>query len=146
VAYTAKTDGAWIDRSAPDGTATTNLIDAGDCNRWESNQFDAHTRLTALETPTASVKTASYTLVLADIGKVIEFNSASATTLTVPLNASVAFPIGTLIEVFQVGTGSVTIGGSATLRSPAGLILRAQYSTVALRKRGTDEWVVSGDV
>jgi polygalacturonase len=49
VAYTAKSDGAWVDKAATGGTATANLIDAGDCNRWEANQLDANTRLTALE-------------------------------------------------------------------------------------------------
>lgn len=49
MAYNAKLDGAWVDKSSAGGTGTSNLIDAGDCNRWESNQLDAHTRLTALE-------------------------------------------------------------------------------------------------
>lgn len=49
MAYNAKSDGAWVDKAATGGTATSNLIDAGDTNRWESNQLDAHTRLTALE-------------------------------------------------------------------------------------------------
>ena len=49
MAYTAKADGAWVDKTATGGTATANLIDAGDCNRWEANQLDAHTRLTSLE-------------------------------------------------------------------------------------------------
>lgn len=51
MAYAAKSDGAWIDKTATGGTATSNLIDAGDCNRWEANQADSNTRLTALEGP-----------------------------------------------------------------------------------------------
>lgn len=49
MAYTPKADGPWVDKTAVGGTVTSNLIDAGDCNRWESNQLDAANRLTALE-------------------------------------------------------------------------------------------------
>lgn len=49
MAYASKSDGTWIDKTAPGGANTTNLIDAADCNRWESNQLDANTRILALE-------------------------------------------------------------------------------------------------
>jgi len=49
VAYTAKPDGTWVNKADPGGTATSNLIGADDCNRWEANQLDAHTRLGVLE-------------------------------------------------------------------------------------------------
>lgn len=97
----------------------------------------------------ANLQTAAYTLVLADLGKVVELNSASAVTLTVPSNASVAFAIGTVIEVCQIGAGQVTIAaaGGVTLRSPSGkLKIAGQYSSASLRKRATNEWVVAGDL
>jgi hypothetical protein len=91
---------------------------------------------------------ASYTLVLADAGKVIERNNASANTTTVPPNSSVAFPTGTVVEVTQYGAGQTTIvaGSGVTIRTPSTLVLRARYSSVALRKRATDEWVLAGDI
>lgn len=88
----------------------------------------------------------TYTLVLSDAGKVVEISNASAITVTIPTNASVAFPIGTVLEVFQLGAGQITIAvGSITLRAPGGAKTRVQYSTLSLRKRATDEWVISGD-
>jgi hypothetical protein len=95
-----------------------------------------------------NTQTASYVLVLADAGKAVEMNVAGANTLTVPPNSSVAFPIGTVIEVCQYGAGQTTLtpGSGVTLRNASSLTTRAQYSTVSLRKRGTDEWVVAGDV
>jgi hypothetical protein len=91
--------------------------------------------------------TADYTLVLADRGTVVELNKATAITLTVPTNASVAFPVGTIIEVYAVGAGQVTIAaaGGVTLRAPNGAKLAQQYSTGFLRKRASDEWVLNGD-
>jgi hypothetical protein len=95
-----------------------------------------------------STKTANYTLALADAGTVVEMNSSSARTVTIPINSSVAFPVGTVIEVQRLGTGLVAIvpTGGVTLHSPAGVAARAQYSSILLRKRATDEWVVAGDV
>jgi hypothetical protein len=87
-----------------------------------------------------------YTLVLGDLGKLIYMTKGTATTLTVPTNASVAFPIGqTRIMVAQGGAGQVTIGGgSVTFRSTPGLKIAAQYGAAELIKIGTDEWLVVG--
>jgi hypothetical protein len=93
-------------------------------------------------------QSASYTLVLADDGKIIEVNNGSANTVTIPLNSSVAFPIGTQITVLQTGAGQTTIAatGGVTLNATPGLKLRAQWSSVTLIKRGTDTWVAVGDL
>lgn len=91
----------------------------------------------------------SYTLVLNDAGKVIERNSGSANTTTIPPNSSVAFPIGTCIEIWQQGSGtsSVVAGAGVTIRSPsAKLNLNGQYASASLRKRATDEWALEGNL
>lgn len=96
-----------------------------------------------------STKTASYTLALSDSGKVIEMNVATANNLTVPPNSSVAFPIGTVIGVDQLGSGQTTIlaGSGVTIRSAGSFVkLANRYSTVVLRKRATDEWMLAGDI
>ena len=96
----------------------------------------------------ANVQTASYTLALSDAGKAVEMNVAGANNLTVPPNSSVAFPVGTVVEVCQVGAGQTTIvaGSGVTIHTPETLVLSGQWSTVSLRKRGTDLWVLAGDV
>ena len=96
-----------------------------------------------------NTRTASYTLVLADKGKVIEMNVASANVLTVPTNASVAFPLYTQITVIQYGAGQVTITPAVgvTIRSLGGALKTVgQYSAVSLFNRGTDEWVAFGSL
>jgi len=97
---------------------------------------------------TSDTKTTNYTLVLGDAGESIEMNVASANTLTVPLNSSVAFPVGTTILLIQVGAGQTTITPTAgvTVNATPGLKLRAQWSVATLIKRGTDVWIVAGDV
>lgn len=94
---------------------------------------------------TVNSKTASYTLLLSDATKIVEFSSVAAVTLTVPTNAAVAFPIGTQIQIENINTGDLTISGAGvTFQSPAGLKLTDQYATAVIRKVATDTWRVSG--
>jgi hypothetical protein len=91
----------------------------------------------------------SYTLALADKGKIVEMDNAAANTLTVPPNSSVAFPVGTRLDVVRVGAGqtSIAAGSGVTIRSVDGMLdLAAQYSAATLYKRGDDEWVLAGDL
>lgn len=95
----------------------------------------------------------TYTLVLTDNrNKLITASNAAAQTYTIPLNTSVAFPIGSVINIIQIGAGQVTIQGAggvtvastgATSASPK---LRTQFSAASLIKVGTDSWYVIGDI
>jgi hypothetical protein len=95
-----------------------------------------------------SAQTASYTLVLADKNKVVEMGVGSANTLTVPLNSSVAFPVGSQINILQTGSGQTTITatGGVTINAAPGLKMRTQWSYATLIKRATDTWVLVGDI
>lgn len=89
----------------------------------------------------------SYTLVLTDAAKLVTLTNAAAITLTVPTNASVAFPIGTQVLLYQGGAGQVTISSSATIRSQGSkLKLFGQYAIGGLVKVATDEWVAFGNL
>jgi hypothetical protein len=93
----------------------------------------------------AQVGTA-YVLVLTDVSKLITMTNASASTLTIPTNASVAWPIGRRCDVLQLGAGQVTVSGAGvTIRATPGAKCRAQYSMIHLEKIATDTWVVWGD-
>lgn len=91
-----------------------------------------------------NTQTANYTLVLADDQGYVRMNVSSANTLTVPPNSSVAFPIGSLIEISQVGTGTTTItaGAGVTINdvTALGLAMGTQYEFGALRKVATNTW------
>jgi hypothetical protein len=99
-------------------------------------------------------ETASYTAVLANNGQVVTMDNASANTFSIPTNASVAFPIGTQINVLQIGAGQTTIqavtSGTTTIQSTGATAaapkLRARYSAATCLKAGTDLWYVFGDV
>ena len=94
-------------------------------------------------------KTASYTLTsTSERDSLIEVDSASGTTITIPLNSAVAYPVGTTLDILQTGTGQVTIAGDSgvTVNSTPGLKLRTRWSSCTLFKRATDSWVVFGDL
>jgi hypothetical protein len=100
-------------------------------------------------TITTNRQTASYSLVLTDANKLVEMNVGTANNLTVPLNSSIAFPIGTQILLSQYGAGQTTVVATSgvTIRSASGkLKLNAQYSGATLIKIATNEWYLFGDI
>ena len=108
--------------------------------------------LTSFTVGTAN--TADYTAVLADQYQVLEImNKATAIAFKIPTNASVAFPIGTVITVLNIGAGVCTISavtsGTTTVLSAgatAAAPTLAQYKSAACIKTGTDTWYVVGAV
>ena len=87
----------------------------------------------------------SYTLVLTDAGKQVTMNNASASTLTVPPNSSVAFDVGVRIVVIQLGAGAVTLtaGAGVTISSQATSLVMAQYQVATLIKQATNTWIAN---
>ena len=86
-----------------------------------------------------------YTLVLDDAGRQVTMSNASASTLTVPPNASVAFAVGTRIQVIQLGAGAVTLtpGAAVTVSSLATTLVMSQYQVATLIKTATNTWVAN---
>jgi hypothetical protein len=99
-------------------------------------------------------ETASYTAVLANNSQVVTMDNASANTFSIPTNASVAFPVGTQINVLQIGAGQTTIqavtSGTTSILSTGGTAaapkLRTRYSMATCIKASTDLWYVVGDI
>lgn len=97
----------------------------------------------------------TYTFVLTDANNtLVTASNASAQTYSIPTNASVAYPIGSQINIIAIGAGQVTINAvtpgtttvlsnGATAASPK---LRVQYSAASLLKVATDTWYVIGDI
>jgi len=91
----------------------------------------------------------TYTTVLADDGKLITCDNGSAIALTIPPNSSVAYGIGTQINIMQLGAGQVTItaGAGVTLHSQGSkLKTNGQYAVATCAKILTDTWVVVGNL
>lgn len=92
-----------------------------------------------------TAKTGAYTLALSDQNTLIQMNGAFA--FTVPLNSSVAYPIGAQIHLVALTTGvSVSFTSGITSYSSPGNNLRAAGSMATLLKLGTNSWALSGDL
>jgi hypothetical protein len=94
------------------------------------------------------VKADTYTLVLADAGKLIRCTKATAMSIVIPTNAAQAYAIGQRVDIMQYGAGQVTVSPDTgvTLRSTPTNKLRATYSSASIIKIGTNEWVLAGDL
>jgi hypothetical protein len=96
----------------------------------------------------------TYTAVSTDQYQVlVTMSNASANSFKIPTNASVAFPVGTVITVMNIGAGLCTISavtsGTTTVLSggavPASPTV-AQYKSTACIKTATDTWIVVGAI
>jgi hypothetical protein len=101
-----------------------------------------------------SDQTADYTAVLTDQYQIlVPMNKATAVAFKIPTNASVAFPVGTVITVLNKGAGTCTISavtsGTTTVLSAGATAASptlAQYKTAACIKTATDTWYVVGAI
>ena len=129
----------------------TDLVkDGASAIRTVGNGFDD-----ALAKLTLNAQTATYTVVLTDNrNKLVTMDVATANDFLIPTNANVAFPIGSVINVIQIGAGQTTIKAvtsatttiSSTGASAIAPKLRKQYSAASCIKVATDTWYVVGDI
>ena len=96
-----------------------------------------------------SSKAGDYTLVIADYGKAI-FSTGASATITIPANASVAFPVGTVIVIEAGATaGARTIAITTDTLYLAGVGTTGSrtlqpYGQCSLHKVSSTEWYISG--
>ena len=129
----------------------TDLVkDGASAIRTVGNGFDD-----ALAKLTLNAQTATYTVVLTDNrNKLVTMDVATANDFFIPTNANVAFPIGSVINVIQIGAGQTTIEAvtpatttiSSTGATATAPVLRAQFSAASCIKVATDTWYVVGDI
>ena len=102
---------------------------------------------------TVNAQSASYTAVLADGNNtLVTISNASANTFTIPPNSSVAYPIGTVLNIAQTGAGQTTItqGLGVTITSVGATAsapkTRVQYSAASAVQTSANNWLVFGDI
>lgn len=129
------------------GWPSTNMTTAVQTSLGKADTATQPANLVAAQLVTINPQTDNYTLVATDVNKAVEMNKATAVNVTVPPNSSVGFTVGTVIEVVQVGAGQVTVvqGAGVTINRASSLTTRAQWSSLTLRKRATDTWLLTGD-
>jgi hypothetical protein len=125
------------------------VLFSADVNQIADNINDLNTRVSAPPVIFNAQTGTTYTLALTDAGKLVELLNAASITLTVPTNASVAFPVGSRIDLLATGAGQVTVAaaGGVTLNSSgAANKLKQTWSAATLIKRATNTWVLIGEL
>lgn len=126
-------------------SGTRTWIYSSTSGSWES----AFTTDTSAAGPVAypqNIQSGNYTLVLSDAGKHIYSNNTGAQTITIPTNASVAYPIGTLVTIVNMGTTKIVLSMSGVSVIPndstsaLATAMIASGSSVQLMKTGTNTW------
>jgi hypothetical protein len=113
-----------------------------------SSQTDLATALAAksnLGAMTANTQTGTtYTLAATDAGKDVQCTNAAAVTVSLPLNSTTAFPIGSWLLVSQGGAGVVTVTGvlGVTIQAPNGAATAGVGDLRGVEKIATDTWRV----
>lgn len=137
----------WIDNSDSDKFKISSSADLANANF----EIDTSWNVTIdgdlkADTETNTQTWTTYTLAIGDRSSIVEMNNASANTITIPTNASVAFPVGTTISVIQYGAWATTVtwdtGVTVNGTSAWSKATTAQYEWLALYKRATNEWVI----
>ena len=94
------------------------------------------------------------TFVLTDLrNKLIRYSSTSNVAVTIPLNSSVAFPTGSIVNIIKTGaTGEITVSGAvgvtitsagATSATPK---ITGQFKAASCIKVDTNSWYVVGNI
>ena len=136
--------------ATPIATATWGIPITNEVNSLTTSVGTLTTTVGTLTAQAVNAQTGTaYTLVAGDAGKLVTLSNAGAITLTVPQDSAATIPVGTYVDLYQLGAGQVTVtaGAGATLRT-SGLTAkaRAQYSRLGVQKVSANTWSLFGDL
>lgn len=110
---------------------------------FTGTDIDVNGVVIALRTEVA--QTTSYTLQLTDRGKTVSFTPGAAINVTIPQDTTVNFPVGSIVYINNVGSGSTN---TLTLQKEAAVTATnigqriAPGEEIELRKRAANYWIV----
>jgi hypothetical protein len=131
---------------AADSVATAKIVNSAVTTAKIADKSVTSAKISAI---TSTAQTTAYTFVLGDAETLILYTGASPATFTIPTNSSVAFPLGTQINVMQYSSGQLTVAcaAGATLVSEGSKFkTKAIYAIATAIKTETNVWVLVGNL
>ena len=151
-ATSATTAGTVTTAAQPNITSLGTLVDLTVTGNIAGANINANTNGFAIgykEIPPV-VLSANDTIALEDSGKHFRSTTAGNITLSIPTNATVAFPTGTAISIVEQAAGNILVNAisGVTLyqagNSTVGNRVISTYGVATLMKVDTDTWFISG--
>jgi hypothetical protein len=136
-------DFTWTSATAGDITGITTGVSSGLSGGVTSGTADLR-----LKTEFNAQTGTTYTLVAADLNKLVTSSNASAVVITIPAST---FSAGDIINVQSIGVGLTTISGggvtiTSTGASASAPILRARYSAASIICTASNVFTIVGDL
>ena len=136
-------DFTWASPTAGDITGITTGVSSGLSGGVTSGTADLR-----LKTEFNAQTGTTYTLVAADLNKLVTTSNASAVVVTIPAST---FSAGDIINVQSIGVGLTTISGggvtiTSTGASASAPILRARYSAASILCTASNVFTIVGDL
>lgn len=125
-----------------DGTELIEIVQSGENLRLNLSQLAKNNLISSTST--------SVTVLATHQGAIIETDNASANSVFVPDDGTLALPIGALVGIRQVGVGQTTIVGSGSTvlqkKATRTLAIAERFGEVVLQKRAANTWLVTGEL
>jgi hypothetical protein len=136
-------DFTWASPTAGDITGITTGVSSGLSGGVTSGTADLR-----LKTEFNAQTGTTYTLVLADLNKLVTTSNAGSIVVTIPAST---FSAGDIINVQSIGVGLTTISGggvtiTSTGASASAPILRARYSAASIICTASNVFTIVGDL
>ena len=132
--------------------ASESLVEGNNNLTWDGTILDVSGEVKQTWTFNPQTGT-TYTSTITDQSVIVTMDNAIANTFTIPDSTAIDYPIGTKIQIIQIGAGTTTIAGDG---GGAGVTLNgvlsgsgditSQWDEVKLYKAAADTWYVTGDI
>jgi len=96
----------------------------------------------------SDLTTTTKTLALSDVNSIVTGSSSSDMTITIPLNSTAPFPVGTEIKFIQLGTKKITIAATSGVNlanNSNQYKTKGQHAVIWLFQVTSNQWILTGD-
>jgi hypothetical protein len=135
-------------QGASGGALWYKLLNSDEANNTYVSQINASETYVPQSQIVETSASTTYVIEGTDRSKVKLFNNSNNISVIVPNSGSATFPIGTKVDLIQIGEGQVTVSGASgvTVNGNPGTRLNGQWAQASLIKTASNTWVIYGNI